>query len=508
MNKINVQKKLNLFICENYFPEFQYVVKSHNFDDVNIYSYPSLCVNRNKREKAIQLISDVCNRGEETIFICNDNCEILKLVPVGSKIFSTASKFCYHYLANDSFLEYIYGKGGYVIGLGWLNNWQERLAEAGFDESTARPFYKEFCKELVFFDAGIDNEAQAKLKDLSKYLDLPFVVISYNTVEITQMIKSIVYEWRLQNSIEENKKTIASAQAKSAEHSTILDMMGKIATFTNKRETIGKIKEIFQVVFGAKRFKFIEKDAIKGEKNDLISDLIADNKKSYMLFKEEKSFLIKVEQNNNMFAIIEAGDFLFPQYINDYLNFAIEIARISGLVLSNIEQYEKLINSEKNLQYLNYHDPLTGLFNRAYINEIIATQNYNKSIAVFGLDIDRLKYVNDNFGHREGDRLIINVSEILKESFRDSDTIARIGGDEFVVILFSCDKSLAEMFGERITKEIDNFNSKNKFPQLEVSISFGYAVLENEDDTLEILIHKADDIMYKNKAEKKRRLGQ
>jgi len=78
-------------------------------------------------------------------------------ISITSKVFATApfeihtANYCFNHLASEGFINYILEKGGYVIGLGWLNNWREHIKNAGFDRETAKSFYKSFCKELVFF---------------------------------------------------------------------------------------------------------------------------------------------------------------------------------------------------------------------------------------------------------------------------------------------------------------------------------------------------------------------
>jgi len=495
--------KLNIFVCENFSTEFNRVIESEGFDDVEIKSYYCICENKRKKADTLKLLQESIANKDEGLILCSKHCDIIKLVPEGASFKIRSSNFCFNHLANEQFINYILERGGYIIALGWLNNWRENIRNTGFDRNEAKLFYKEFCRDLVFFDAGIDNHAGKKLDELSEFLNLPYTIIPFELETIQMFIKSAVFEWRLHKTNNEYSNSIAEIQSQCAEYSAILDLIGKISSYVNKRDTIEKIKEIFIMILGAQQFKYWNSDYEDNSLVDEIKELFLNNQKTYLFSKEENRFCIKIQQNDKIYGAIDVSEFLFPQYIEKYLNFAIEISKVCGLVLSNIEQYEKLINSEKELQYLSFHDSLTGLYNRTYINEILNDKKDTKYLVVFAFDIDKLKYVNDNFGHLEGDKLICGVADILNNCFRETATVARIGGDEFVAILPECDMQMAEMFKNRINEMVIKNNKNKQAPHLEISVSVGFAISDDGEDTIETLIHKADELMYVDKVEKK-----
>ncbi len=495
--------KLNIYICENYAVEYNDILRQEGFDDVIINPYPCICENKAKRVQAKALLEKSIQQTDSGVVICGKNCDIMPLISNNTSFEARTTNYCFNHLANDQFINYILQRGGYIIGLGWLNNWREHIKSAGFDRETAIRFYKEFCKELVFFDAGIDKNVQKNLKELSEFLELPYIIVPFETEPLHLLLKSIVYGWRLNTKKKNCEKSISEVQAQCAEYSAILDLIGKIASYTNKRDTIEKIKEIFVMIFGAQQFKYWNYDYEKDSLPKDIEQLFSENEKSYILNKEDNRFCIKIQHMTKTFGAIDVSGFLFSQYIEKYLNFAMEIVKICGLVLSNIEQYEKLITSEKELKYLSFHDSLTGLYNRTYLNEMLSISKDAKYLAVFMFDIDKLKYVNDNFGHSEGDKLILSAAEIMKKCFRESDTVARIGGDEFLAILPDCDIEKAELFRQRINEAINIHNNNLSEKHLILSVSIGFAVSEDNIDTLENIMKKADELMYADKMGKR-----
>ncbi|MFH1445819.1 MAG: diguanylate cyclase [Chloroflexota bacterium] len=148
-------------------------------------------------------------------------------------------------------------------------------------------------------------------------------------------------------------------------------------------------------------------------------------------------------------------------------------------------------------------DSLTGLLNRRgfFMNAQVLyeySQRPNGFWICF-MDMDKLKAINDEYGHKEGDEAIIAVAEVLKNSFRKSDVIGRIGGDEFAVCGISASKSSSIILA-RLNKHLEGYN-ENKIKPYTLSLSIGF--LEGEemkDMTLEHMLAEADRRMYINKA--------
>src|SRR5690606_34954689 len=123
--------------------------------------------------------------------------------------------------------------------------------------------------------------------------------------------------------------------------------------------------------------------------------------------------------------------------------------------------------------------------------------NRHGPVSIISCDVDALKLVNDTLGHKKGDELIKAAAEIIKLPFRSSDVIARIGGDEFAVILPRTDEAIAQKARNRILAALDAYNLTN--PQLPLSISVGVATSAVEP-SMEKIFHESDNAMYKHKA--------
>ena len=149
------------------------------------------------------------------------------------------------------------------------------------------------------------------------------------------------------------------------------------------------------------------------------------------------------------------------------------------------------------IEYLSYHDPMTDLYNRRFFEDEIkrVDKEENLPIAIIVADVDGLKLANDAFGHSFGDLVIKEAAKTLKEVFRQDDIIARVGGDEFIILLKRTGEKEAHLLGERIKKA-----EKNKeIGPLNLSISIGIQVKRDMSEDIIEVEKTAEDIMYKEK---------
>lgn len=162
---------------------------------------------------------------------------------------------------------------------------------------------------------------------------------------------------------------------------------------------------------------------------------------------------------------------------------------------------------EKKLRILTLNDQLTGLYNRRGFTTLTIQQmkyadRMKNGLCIIYADLDSLKSINDGFGHREGDQAIRAVAKILRNTFRDSDIIARVGGDEFAVCVTGAKKDDLPYIQERLEKTLAEYN-KTHSGQFEISISTGTAYYDPEAPlNIDELLSEADARMYEIKWKK------
>ena len=155
---------------------------------------------------------------------------------------------------------------------------------------------------------------------------------------------------------------------------------------------------------------------------------------------------------------------------------------------------------EEKLIYYSMRDPLTGLYNRAYFQEELRRLNDGRyaPIAVIVCDVDGLKLYNDSFGHLLGDKLIKKAADLLAKTFRAGDVVARIGGDEFVVLLPHVARETVEKAITRLQASIAESNTQTD--EFLLSMSIGMSISQDGQVNLTRLFREADSNMYREKS--------
>jgi diguanylate cyclase (GGDEF)-like protein/PAS domain S-box-containing protein len=162
---------------------------------------------------------------------------------------------------------------------------------------------------------------------------------------------------------------------------------------------------------------------------------------------------------------------------------------------------------EDRLRHIADHDGLTGLFNRRRFEQeldrhLAYGRRYGMDGALLVIDLDRFKQVNDGHGHRAGDRVLARVAAVLRARLRESDILARFGGDEFAVLM---PHGGAPDVAELANLVVNSIRHEVSTPAGPLDASVGYALFEDARSSSDELLSRADDAMYADKADPGRR---
>lgn len=199
-----------------------------------------------------------------------------------------------------------------------------------------------------------------------------------------------------------------------------------------------------------------------------------------------------------------ANDYIKKPFSNEELLARIRVGQRS------IELQSNLYETQKKLEHLATHDPLLGILNRRAILEQLKKElarftrekNLKKcqGLRIGYFDIDNFKGINDHYGHKTGDDVLLHVVNIVNSQLREYDTFGRLGGDEFLIIAPDINGEKQNTLFDRITNSIADCKIKTEKGEVSITVSMGVSTAQN-DRTEDQLLSKADEAMYLAKRE-------
>ncbi len=251
--------------------------------------------------------------------------------------------------------------------------------------------------------------------------------------------------------------------------------------------------------FGSNREKSIEVKLGEGIIGEAASNktVISKEYMSPPIRDERIEFGVPILFRNNLMGVIGVGK--IKTQTGNEKQFLAMVADLAAVSLQNCE-YLTAAKEEA------ITDPLTGLYNKRYfleraIEDAQKAKNYNYPLSIFIFDVDNFKNFNDRNGHVQGDVLLKELSRLVKDNSRATDTIARYGGEEFICLLPNTKKEYAMIYAEKIRKLIESYHFRymENQPLGCVSISGGVATFPSDGSAIEEVIRNADKALYEAK---------
>ena len=212
---------------------------------------------------------------------------------------------------------------------------------------------------------------------------------------------------------------------------------------------------------------------------------------------EKPNFLkMPVEVNAEISGLWFVEKFCGQAFSPDQKEMLTALAGLTGTAVKNAWLFEKT-------RYQAITDILTGLYNRQYFDHIFGIEkervsSSRKPLSLIMIDVNRLKFINDHFGHETGDFIIREAAAIVKDCLRKEELVFRYGGDEMVILLPGSVTRVVKSVVDRIVGKIEKWNSYNGKGDIYLSLSIGWATADREME-LATLLKNADDAMYRDK---------
>jgi diguanylate cyclase (GGDEF)-like protein/PAS domain S-box-containing protein len=305
--------------------------------------------------------------------------------------------------------------------------------------------------------------------------DYGFLLISHDVTERKQM----------EDALKDSEERYRGLVEKAGNAIAVNDLSGNFNYFNEK----------FTELFGYTREEMTGKT--------LVSLIHPDDTERVMTYHQERLTGVSVPLNYEFKGVRKDGSVIHLE-VNIMLLKDGETIIGTRAYLWDITDRKK---TEEELRTISMIDQLTGLYNRRGFTTLVQQQldlanRSMKGFFVIYMDIDNMKWINDNLGHHEGDIVLKATAQVCAKSFRKSDIIGRLGGDEFAVCAIGALKESEGVLINRLEKNLADHNRhEQKERQLSLSIGVAYHDAQNPT-TLDLLLKQADNLMYEQKKQK------
>lgn len=336
--------------------------------------------------------------------------------------------------------------------------------------------------EKPFTDNNLRRKAEEKLK--LKRQTHPLTELSeINTRRLLHELEVHQIELEMQN--EELHRIQEELEVSQLRYFDLFDLAPVGYIVLNEKKIIEDANFTVSTLFGVDRSALIEKPITRfifSEDQDIFyhhCQLLLEKKQP-----QQCELRIKPANKASVWVRLEAS--ITQKFNRD---------TVYRIMISDISERKQI---EEKLLFVSSHDKLTGLYNRSFFEEEMNRIEKGRDfpVSIILIDVDHLKHINDHHGHAAGDAILKRTANILNAAFRAEDIIARIGGDEFAVLLPSTDSSAAEVATQRIRDFINQDNDANNDSVLSLSIGASTAP---SIMSLSGVLKKADENMYHEK---------
>lgn len=428
----------------------------------------------------------------------------------------------YHQVIGERVLQLHWRPGDRLVTSGELDYWYERQGataappdsgtiQQGRTPATVDEWPGASTRRLVLLDTAEDEHSQQQLREIADQLDLTCTTIPAGLEHLQLFVENTWQSWRLASERRKSKAALSEAIRRSTDHAIALDLISHLTQTMAEPEVIDHILDLFTMLFVPECLIYIPMLGqyrgplcTRPEQLDIGNiQRLMDLQQDYAWDEPSKGFLLRIAHQDETLGIIQIAGIALPQHREHYLSLALVVAKVCGLAIANARAYEKRKLAEEMIRHQAYHDPLTGLPNRASFHshfvQALKSCQQGQRMAILFIDLDNFKEINDRLGHDMGDQLLQAVASRLTGAVRSGDIVARLGGDEFLLLLACIShREAAWNVAQRVSNDLKRPFQLNG-NEARIAASIGIALYPDHGREAETLIQKADRAMYQVK---------
>jgi signal transduction histidine kinase len=258
---------------------------------------------------------------------------------------------CFHLIASPTLVDTAIAEGSYLMSPGWLRNWRSHVAEQGFTPETAGDFYRDFAKQLVLLDTGVEPDVARYADEFSCATGLPLQRLAVGLDHMRLLLGNAVLEWRLAQSLADNQQRDRSHGAELADHVCAMDLLGRLTQLRQEAEVIAAIEDLFRMLFAPRlvqyqRFEQLQRSAVPSAPSWLQSQALSPQS-PYAWTADGNGFALLFAHDGQEMGRIVVDGLAFEQYRERYLNMALAMSGVCALALESARTRKRLVEAEK-----------------------------------------------------------------------------------------------------------------------------------------------------------------
>ena len=258
---------------------------------------------------------------------------------------------CFHLVADPMQVDHAIAEGGYLLTPGWLADWRGHIEEMGFKPETAGEFFKDFARQLVFFDTGIDPDAPTRLAELSAAVGLPAMRVPVGLEHLRLMLTRSVLGIRLEAEGRLRQQEAKAHRRELADHVSAVDLLSRLAGTQNEPEAQAAIEEVFRMLFAPEAWYYLPVEGGQAETATIASSELAAAlgalEGAWRWTPSGKGFILRIARNAQTLALVVVDGLAFPEFRERYLNLALAISGVCALAIDNARTHRRLGEAEK-----------------------------------------------------------------------------------------------------------------------------------------------------------------
>lgn len=288
----------------------------------------------------------------DILLLCDTSCpEVFIPDEYSGSVKIHNTEHIYDLFVESAVLQEYEAAGSFIVVPGWLEDWQNNLRSIGMYDNNSASSFSESYSSILILDTGIHSDIAVRAEEFSKFVDLPFKILNVGMGYFRVVFDNLILRW----SIEKKQKQLKVCQRKAASYAMSIDFIKTIADITDESVEIKSICKLFSTMFAPKNVVYhsfyddrMEVQYCKSSETNLdVIMKLKDSDESYVVFDTEDGFAIKVLIADTLFGIIEVHGVAFPENLDEYLSVAFDLAKASGLAISNIRRYHEVFRSKE-----------------------------------------------------------------------------------------------------------------------------------------------------------------